>query len=86
MELVGDIVQIEITDNGEGISEEDLENIDRNIGLIMQGKGFDMEGHIGLMNTVSRLYLHYGNTCSFSVELSRMQHLKQLSSYQRRSK
>ncbi len=68
MELIGDIVQIEITDNGEGISEEDLENIDRNIGLIMQGKGFDMEGHIGLMNTVSRLYLHYGNTCSFSVE------------------
>lgn len=68
MKLEDDQVLITITDNGEGISEEELANINRNIDMIMCGQDFDMEGHIGLMNTVSRLYLHYGNECSFNVE------------------
>ena len=67
MDVNHDDIQLTVIDNGEGISEEKLKNINCELSVQTEGESVNDRG-IGLVNVNRRIRLHFGKEYGISVE------------------
>ena len=58
---------IDIKDNGKGIEPELLTELEQKILELRADQTVEISEHIGLLNTVRRLFLYFGNDCRFDI-------------------
>lgn len=60
-------IRIFVGDNGGGIKAPLLEELREKVGRLQEDQATEINSHIGVLNTARRIFLQYGQDCSFEI-------------------